>query len=73
MRRAGLLIAGVFLATGAGLALSAPASAAVNGGWCDDYGHGYYHGDYHYYHHGGYYHRYHHGGSVWIGIGVHGD
>jgi len=74
MRRAGLLIAGVFLATGAGLALSAPASAAVNGGWCDDdYGHGYYYGDYHYHHHGGYHHRYHHGGSVWIGIGVHGD
>jgi hypothetical protein len=71
MRRAGLLIAGCLLASGAGLALAAPASAAVG----DDHGnrhcyhgHGYFVDDYPYWHH----HRRHHHGllSVNIGIGV---
>jgi hypothetical protein len=73
MRRAGLLIAGVFLATGAGLAMTAPASAAGRSGgdhhWDCDHGHSYYHHDYDYddfyYHH----HFRHHGG-IWIGIGI---
>jgi hypothetical protein len=73
MRRAGLLIAGVFLATGAGLAMTAPASAAGRSGgdhhWDCDHGHSYYDHDYnyddYYYHH----HFRHHGG-IWIGIGI---
>ena len=46
MRRLGLLIAGTFLATGAGLAMTAPASAAGRSGgdhhWDCDHGHSYY-------------------------------
>jgi len=57
MRRAGLLIAGAVLATGAGLAMASPASAAGSSGggdpWDCDYGHSYYNP----YHH---YNRYHH-------------
>jgi hypothetical protein len=73
MRRLGLLIAGTFLATGAGLAMTAPASAAGRSGgdhhWDCDHGHSYYYDDdyydnYHYRH----YHHYH--GGVWIGIGI---
>jgi hypothetical protein len=76
MRRAGLLIAGVFLATGAGLALSAPASAAgVSGGHhpSDCHHHGHYYGHHHGYYHGHYYGYGYgsYGGSISVGIGIH--
>ncbi|MDT4990278.1 MAG: hypothetical protein QOH97_170 [Actinoplanes sp.] len=70
MRRAGLLIAGVFLATGAGLVLSSPASAAGTSGAstatastarhdhpdCDEWSQCY-DNNYYYWHH---HHRHHH-------------
>jgi hypothetical protein len=70
MRRLGLLVAGGLLASGAGLALATPASAAVQSGGdrprhsdCD---HGY--GDDYYHHHS---HHGHHGhGGIFIGIGI---
>ena len=67
MRRAGLLIAGVFLATGAGLAMTAPASAAGRSGGdhrgdCDQ-GHSHYYDDFHYRH-------FHHHGGIRIGIDI---
>jgi hypothetical protein len=71
MRRAGLLIAGCLLASGAGLALASPASASV--GYRD--GHYNCH-DVHYGHSHSYWHRHrhhYHGGllSVHLGIGLH--
>jgi hypothetical protein len=69
MRRAGLLIAGVFLATGAGVALASPASAAgtsVNHSHpdCGDNNHGYQ--DHHW-------NRHHHRWHMWDnGDGHHG-
>jgi hypothetical protein len=79
MRRPGLLIASMFLACGASLALAAPASAAVkdtsghpHSWYCDDddtyyngYGNDYYYHRHHHHRHG-YYNNY----GVWIGVGV---
>jgi hypothetical protein len=77
MRRAGLLIAGVFLVTGAGLALSSPASAAGTSGAgtatastarhdhpdCDDWGQCYNDNYYYYWHH--HHHRHHYRWHLW--------
>ena len=76
MRRAGLLIAGFLLASGAGLALATPANAAVSSdsghpwhSYCSHNGHYHGQGYDHWYHHGHYYHGHHHGG-IHIGIGI---
>ena len=67
MRRVGLLIAGCLLASGAGLALASPASAAVG----DHYGHRH---NVHCYHgHGDdflYWHRHHHHGLLSVHLGI---
>ena len=73
MRRAGLLIAGIFLATGAGLAMAAPASAAGRSGgdgwWNCDHGNSCYYDDcyddYDYHHY-----RHHYHGGIWVGVGI---
>jgi hypothetical protein len=78
MRRTGLLIASALVATGFGLAMSAPASAAARS--AGDHHHHCYHNNGNYYDNGDYYyngnyyyHRHHHyydHGSVVIGLGI---
>jgi hypothetical protein len=72
MRRTGLLIAGFLLASGAGLALASPASAAAR---TDSYRphhsqchHGQHYG--HWYGNDWYGHHHHHGGGLHFGIGI---
>jgi hypothetical protein len=79
MRRPGLLIAGVLLASGVSLALAAPASAAGrtdahhprhSHSHCNHH-HGHHYGyDDDYYGHGGYGDNNYHGGIIGIGIGL---